>query len=85
MGFALRVHVPIFTTEDGGVHGADKSGAWNGEIYYIGIIDILQVYNVRKGAETLLKGLKYDKKEISSVNPSLYAKRFVKFLEDNCE
>jgi 1-phosphatidylinositol-4-phosphate 5-kinase len=53
------------------------------EVYYMGVIDILQQYNTRKHMETFFKGLKYDPEEISSVNPHKYARRFVAFLDAN--
>lgn len=47
-----------------------------------GIIDILQQYNAKKAAETFFKGLKFDREEISSVNPKKYAERFVRFIDN---
>ncbi|KAJ9462290.1 hypothetical protein DIPPA_09834 [Diplonema papillatum] len=60
--------------EGGGSHHA-------GEIYYGGIIDILQEYNARKKAENLYKGLAYDRHQISVVPPHEYAARFYAFLD----
>jgi 1-phosphatidylinositol-4-phosphate 5-kinase len=50
-------------------------------VLYLGIIDILQEYNVKKQIEHCVKSLKYDPLSISAVEPSLYAKRFISFLE----
>jgi 1-phosphatidylinositol-4-phosphate 5-kinase len=50
-------------------------------VLYLGIIDILQEYNVSKRVEHAVKSLKFDPLSISAVDPSSYAKRFVKFLE----
>ncbi|KAJ4791399.1 Phosphatidylinositol-4-phosphate 5-kinase family protein [Rhynchospora pubera] len=50
-------------------------------VLYLGIIDILQEYNVKKKIEHCVKSLKYDPLSISAVEPSLYAKRFMSFLE----
>ncbi|KAF3323186.1 hypothetical protein FCM35_KLT11917 [Carex littledalei] len=50
-------------------------------VLYLGIIDILQEYNVKKHIEHCVKSLKYDPLSISAVEPSLYAKRFISFLE----
>ena len=53
-----------------------------GEVYYFGIIDILQRYNGRKRAEYYLKGVQHDRQGISAVPPAQYAVRFFAFIED---
>lgn len=50
-------------------------------VLYLGIIDILQEYNVKKKIEHAYKSLKFDPLTISSVEPKLYSKRFIGFLE----
>ncbi len=55
------------------------------QVYYIGIIDILQQYNFKKSGENLLRGLQYDRSQISAVDPKTYAERFVRFMADNSE
>ncbi|CAA6664931.1 unnamed protein product [Spirodela intermedia] len=50
-------------------------------VLYFGIIDILQGYNARKKVEHALKSLRFDPLTISAVEPKLYAKRFIGFLE----
>jgi 1-phosphatidylinositol-4-phosphate 5-kinase len=50
-------------------------------VLYLGIIDILQEYNVPKRVEHVVKSLKFDPLSISAVDPSTYSKRFVNFLE----
>lgn len=50
-------------------------------VLYLGIIDILQVYNVRKKAEHAYKSLQFDPLTISVVEPKLYSRRFINFLE----
>eukprot|EP01122_Echinamoeba_exundans_P011047 TRINITY_DN4269_c0_g1_i4.p1 TRINITY_DN4269_c0_g1~~TRINITY_DN4269_c0_g1_i4.p1 ORF type:complete len:425 (+),score=80.91 TRINITY_DN4269_c0_g1_i4:33-1307(+) len=50
------------------------------EIAYFGIIDVLQQYNTRKKLEHLLKSVRYEGDNISIVQPSYYAKRFVDFI-----
>lgn len=50
-------------------------------VLYLGIIDILQEYNMSKRVEHAVKSLKFDPLSISAVDPDLYSKRFVKFLE----
>ena len=49
-------------------------------VLYMGIIDILQEYKVKKKVEHACKSLKFDPLSISIVEPKLYAKRFVNFL-----
>ncbi|XP_062025683.1 phosphatidylinositol 4-phosphate 5-kinase 8 [Rosa rugosa] len=50
-------------------------------VLYMGIIDILQEYNVKKKLEHTYKSLRFDPLTISAVEPTLYAKRFINFLE----
>lgn len=50
-------------------------------VLYLGMIDILQVYNVRKKAEHAYKALQFDPLTISVVEPKLYSRRFINFLE----
>jgi len=52
------------------------------EIYFAGVIDILQLYNSRKWGETQLrKAVGNSEKAISCVNPDAYAERFVEFMD----
>lgn len=50
-------------------------------VLYMGIIDILQEYNLKKKIEHAYKSLRYDPLSISVIEPKLYAKRFISFLE----
>ena len=52
-------------------------------IYHIAIIDYLQAYNLEKKAENWVKVWLYQRNEplISAVNPTLYKKRFFKFMK----
>lgn len=50
-------------------------------VLYLGIIDILQEYNVRKKLEHRYKSLQFDPMSISVVEPKLYSRRFISFLE----
>ncbi|XP_041010885.1 phosphatidylinositol 4-phosphate 5-kinase 8-like [Juglans microcarpa x Juglans regia] len=63
----------------------DDSGVELFEVYdvvlYLGIIDILQEYNVKKKLEHTLKSLHFDPTTISAVEPKLYATRFINFLK----
>jgi 1-phosphatidylinositol-4-phosphate 5-kinase len=49
-------------------------------VLYLGIIDILQDYNLKKKIEHAYKSLKFDPITISAVEPKLYSKRFIDFL-----
>ena len=77
---------PITSRADEGIEGgiqlADGTLSVK-EIYYCGIIDILQYYNARKIGETVIKqaaGNSTD--DISCVDPESYGKRFVKFISN---
>jgi 1-phosphatidylinositol-4-phosphate 5-kinase len=66
----------IFKSYCGGI----ASSKGTNEIYFLGIIDILQFYNYKKHGETIIKGLSQDRRELSSVNPYFYASRFLRFI-----
>jgi len=54
------------------------------QVYHLGIIDYLQQWDLNKKSENLAKRLlTLDASKISAVNPVLYEKRFVKFVEDS--
>ena len=48
------------------------------EVYYIGIVDILQGYTASKVLETCLKGVVVKEDEISVIPPTKYASRFIR-------
>lgn len=50
-------------------------------LYYMGVIDVLQTYSLKKCAETCLKSLRFPVWGISCVWPSAYSRRFCTFLE----
>ena len=79
--------LPIFNREHGGYCGKKPNGENNNEIYYFGIIDILQQYNLKKAGENFFKShfTKQGGKQISSQPPQAYAERFVKFIEENTD
>jgi len=58
----------------------DKFQGLNGNIYFMGIIDILQKYNARKKFETAFKSISADVHEISCVDPQAYGRRFLSFM-----
>lgn len=51
-------------------------------VLYLGIIDILQEYNLKKKIEHAYKSLKFDPMTISAVAPKIYSKRFINFLSE---
>lgn len=53
------------------------------EVYYMGIIDILQQYDLRKMGETVIRSIYQPPGGISSVSPGFYARRFVEFMAAN--
>ncbi|KAK6121374.1 hypothetical protein DH2020_044901 [Rehmannia glutinosa] len=66
------------------VDETDSSEAELFEVYdvvlYLGIIDILQEYNLKKKLEHTYKSTKFDPMFISVLEPKLYSKRFIDFL-----
>ncbi|KAH3746133.1 phosphatidylinositol-4-phosphate 5-kinase [Pelomyxa schiedti] len=73
----------LFTSDRGGMMGYDEKGHPTREFYFVGIIDILMRYTMRKSLEHSYKTLRYGNLgEVSSVNPPDYATRFVKFITD---
>lgn len=65
----------VFTTHEGGILSAG-----NKEIYFMGVIDILQLYNTTKQAETFFKGFVHDKMSLSAVDAHTYGQRFINFI-----
>jgi 1-phosphatidylinositol-4-phosphate 5-kinase len=70
-----------FTADQGGMMSVDDVNQ-PCEIYYVGIIDILQEYNWWKASETVLMGTIYDRHQISSVPPKEYGNRFYSFVQN---
>ena len=65
---------------DNGISSRDEDGEKLDEIYYVGIIDILQQFTIKKGLENFFKGFKYRRTEISATSPYFYSSRFVRFI-----
>ncbi len=64
-------------------NGKNGKLAYEGKIYYMGIIDILQQYNVRKRAETRYRKMEVrGREEPSCVHPDDYADRFLAFFDE---
>lgn len=73
----LQTGISVFQVFDGGIMSKPKS---KNQMYFFGIIDVLQRYDTMKILETGAKSLKHNKNEISSVNPRQYAARFQKYI-----
>ena len=78
----VKIPVSLFKRDDGGFCGMNNDGTLNNEIYYIGIIDILQQYNLLKFTENKYKSYfsKDCSTKISALSPKKYAKRFIEFI-----
>lgn len=50
-------------------------------VLYLGIIDILQDYNMTKRIEHAYKSLQFDSLSISAVDPTFYSRRFLEFIQ----
>ncbi|MED6216284.1 Phosphatidylinositol 4-phosphate 5-kinase 9 [Stylosanthes scabra] len=50
-------------------------------VLYLGIIDILQDYNMTKKIEHAYKSLQFDSLSISAVDPTFYSHRFLEFIQ----
>lgn len=64
-----------------GTRSQNSDGTPGDEIYYFGIIDILQQYTIKKAGESFFKGLFTDRDSISAVDAHKYARRFVDFID----
>jgi Phosphatidylinositol-4-phosphate 5-Kinase len=77
---------PWTSREDGGINSRSADGKIReSEIYYAGIIDILQQYNNVKRVENFFKGFTHDRSQLSAVPAENYAERFIKFMDDNID
>jgi hypothetical protein len=64
-------------------HSKQGDMQYEGKIYYMGIIDILQQYNARKRVETTYRKVEVrGQAEPSCVSPDDYADRFVYFFDE---
>ncbi|GFQ00890.1 phosphatidylinositol 4-phosphate 5-kinase 9 [Phtheirospermum japonicum] len=50
-------------------------------VLYLGVIDILQEYNMSKRIEHAYKSIQFDSVSISAVDPTFYSKRFLDFIK----
>ena len=86
---------PLSNRKDGGLmmdtsdvrvsmtfHSPKGDRIYDGKIFYMGIIDILQQYNARKRMETSLRKMENNVLEPSCVSPEDYADRFISFFDE---
>jgi len=78
----VKIAASLFKRDDGGFWGMNVDGTQNNEIYYVGIIDILQQYNLLKFTENKYKSYfsRDCSTKISALPPQKYAKRFIEFI-----
>jgi 1-phosphatidylinositol-4-phosphate 5-kinase len=75
-----------FRQHYGGIRSSDDHDKDFTEVYYLGIIDIFQTFNLRKRFEYSLKSLvaKSGPDSLSSVDPAFYTRRFNDYLHHIC-
>jgi 1-phosphatidylinositol-4-phosphate 5-kinase len=77
----LGVNMPARAEKEEKQEDGDKSFCRVYDVVlYIGIIDILQEYSMRKKIEHAYKSIKYNPLSISVVEPRFYSERFLKFI-----
>ena len=66
------------------IPGKEKTTMFH-EVYdvvlYLGVIDILQDYNISKKIEHAYKSIQFDSLSISAVDPTFYSQRFLEFIQ----
>eukprot|EP00160_Parvularia_atlantis_P017373 Unigene5948_Nuclearia_a/m.18214 Unigene5948_Nuclearia_a/g.18214 ORF Unigene5948_Nuclearia_a/g.18214 Unigene5948_Nuclearia_a/m.18214 type:complete len:277 (-) Unigene5948_Nuclearia_a:232-1062(-) len=72
--------ISVFSQDDGGFQSTDEDNRPLSEIYFMGIIDILTPYDIKKRIEHQFKAFNHNEYEISAIEPSKYAERFTAFL-----
>lgn len=72
----------IFYGHDGGIRATNEYNEPLGEIYYLGIIDCLTNYSIKKRLETMWRSLGQSRSTISAVPAKEYGDRFLKFIKD---
>lgn len=72
----------IFYGHDGGIRATNEENEPLAEIYYLGIIDYLTNYSLRKRLETVWRSLSHSRLSISAVPAKEYGDRFLKFIKE---
>jgi len=68
-----------------GVRSYSPNGFPRFDIYYMGVIDILQEFDLRKRLESTYKGIRFNKNAISAVASKRYAERMILYLDEHTE
>ncbi|KAI9361344.1 hypothetical protein BD770DRAFT_383228 [Pilaira anomala] len=69
-----------FYADNGGFQATDERNQSAPSLYFLGIIDILTPYDLKKKSEHFFKSITQDKNEISAVKPKVYGNRFMGFM-----
>lgn len=72
----------IFYGHDGGIRATDRNDNPLPEIYYLGIIDCLTNYSLRKRLETIWRSIGRSRGSISAVPSKEYGDRFIAFVRN---
>lgn len=72
----------IFYGHDGGIRATNEENEPHPEIYYLGIIDCLTNYSLKKRLETFWRSLSHSRSTISAIPAKEYGDRFLKFIKD---
>jgi len=82
--FASNGYIPYHRQDEGGMAECREAGAEGTQLYYIGIIDILQLFDYKKVGENFLKGRCLCKgiHGISSVPSEEYRTRYIAAMDD---
>lgn len=70
----------IFQGDFGGILARTADGEPLEELYFVGIIDVLQQYTWQKEFETIVKSTRYERDKLSSVDAERYSNRFIQFI-----
>ncbi|KAL6500873.1 Phosphatidylinositol 4-phosphate 5-kinase 9 [Orobanche hederae] len=76
----LGVNMPARAEHIPGADGTEMFHEVYDVVLYLGIIDILQEYNISKKIEHAYKSMQFDSVSISAVDPTFYSERFLDFV-----
>ncbi|KAL6450686.1 MSS4 Phosphatidylinositol 4-phosphate 5-kinase MSS4 [Candida maltosa Xu316] len=71
----------VFYGHDGGIRATTEDNVPTGEIYYLGVIDCLTNYSLKKRLETVWRSLSHPRNTISAVPAKEYGDRFLDFIK----
>lgn len=71
----------VFYGHDGGIRATTEDNVPTGEIYYLGIIDCLTNYSLKKRLETMWRSLSHQRSTILAVPAREYGDRFLSFMK----